>query len=152
MNLPPIYHSYPASVGSYITSLTKLWNSHQPDMRNQGHLANVGPAIYGGIQLGIHDGTRWRSERVSFPANLQCIIFVPENGRGRARALSFAQDSSRDGDDDDMYPRNVVVLGYWTLTLNPNLALTPTPTPTLTLTIGTWRCSTLDALHGSSMR
>jgi homoserine kinase len=31
----------------------------------------VAPAIYGGIQLGIHTGERWTSERVNTPQGLQ---------------------------------------------------------------------------------
>jgi homoserine kinase len=31
----------------------------------EGHPDNVAPALYGGIQLGIHTGSRWMTERVS---------------------------------------------------------------------------------------
>ncbi|CAM9783261.1 unnamed protein product [Heterosigma akashiwo] len=44
----------------------------------EGHPDNVAPALYGGIQLGIHAGGRWRSERVPCPPGLQCVIFIPE--------------------------------------------------------------------------
>lgn len=43
----------------------------------EGHPDNVAPVIYGGIQLGIHNGTRWLTERISNPPGLQCIIFIP---------------------------------------------------------------------------
>jgi homoserine kinase len=38
----------------------------------------VAPAIYGGIQIGIHNGTRWETERVPCPPGLQCVIFIPD--------------------------------------------------------------------------
>lgn len=50
----------------------------------EGHPDNVAPALYGGIQLGIHTGTtthdggRWLTARVPVPEGLQLIIFVPE--------------------------------------------------------------------------
>lgn len=44
----------------------------------EGHPDNVAPAIYGGIQLGIHTGERWMSERVNIPPGLQCVCFIPE--------------------------------------------------------------------------
>lgn len=36
-----------------------------------GHPDNVAPAIYGGIQLGIHTGERWMTERVNTPPGIQ---------------------------------------------------------------------------------
>merc|ERR1740124_1068430 len=33
----------------------------------EGHPDNVAPVIYGGIQLGIHTGTRWTTERIPLP-------------------------------------------------------------------------------------
>mmetsp|Transcript_49777 Transcript_49777/g.56372 ORF Transcript_49777/g.56372 Transcript_49777/m.56372 type:complete len:476 (+) Transcript_49777:217-1644(+) len=44
----------------------------------EGHPDNVAPVIYGGIQLGIHNGTRWLTERVANPTGLQMIIFIPD--------------------------------------------------------------------------
>lgn len=44
----------------------------------EGHPDNVAPALYGGIQLGIHTGARWMTERVNIPPGLQCICFIPE--------------------------------------------------------------------------
>jgi homoserine kinase len=43
----------------------------------EGHPDNVAPALYGGIQLGIHTGTRWMTERVNIPPGLQCVCFIP---------------------------------------------------------------------------
>jgi len=43
----------------------------------EGHPDNVAPALYGGIQLGIHTGTRWMTERVNMPPGLQCVCFIP---------------------------------------------------------------------------
>lgn len=46
----------------------------------EGHPDNVAPAIYGGIQIGIHGGKgdRWRSERVNLPTGLQAVVFIPK--------------------------------------------------------------------------
>ena len=44
----------------------------------QGHPDNVAPAIYGGIQVGINNGTRWVTERVPCPAGLQLVMFIPD--------------------------------------------------------------------------
>jgi homoserine kinase len=38
----------------------------------------VAPCIYGGIQIGIHNGTRWETERVPCPAGLQLVVFIPD--------------------------------------------------------------------------
>jgi homoserine kinase len=35
------------------------------------------PVIYGGIQIGIHNGTRWVTERVPCPPGLQLVMFIP---------------------------------------------------------------------------
>lgn len=34
--------------------------------------------IYGGIQIGIHNGTRWETERVPCPPGLQLVMFIPD--------------------------------------------------------------------------
>ena len=44
----------------------------------EGHPDNVAPALYGGIQLGIHTGERWMTERVNLPPGLQCVCFIPD--------------------------------------------------------------------------
>lgn len=44
----------------------------------QGHPDNVAPVIYGGIQLGIHNGTRWTTERLPIPPGLQLVMFIPD--------------------------------------------------------------------------
>lgn len=43
----------------------------------EGHPDNVAPCLYGGIQLGIHTGERWMTERVNLPPGLQCVCFIP---------------------------------------------------------------------------
>ena len=43
----------------------------------EGHPDNVAPAMYGGIQIGIHIGARWLTERVNLPPGLQCVCFIP---------------------------------------------------------------------------
>eukprot|EP00543_Licmophora_paradoxa_P005949 CAMPEP_0202455940 /NCGR_PEP_ID=MMETSP1360-20130828/13335_1 /ASSEMBLY_ACC=CAM_ASM_000848 /TAXON_ID=515479 /ORGANISM="Licmophora paradoxa, Strain CCMP2313" /LENGTH=425 /DNA_ID=CAMNT_0049075635 /DNA_START=143 /DNA_END=1420 /DNA_ORIENTATION=- len=44
----------------------------------EGHPDNVAPAIYGGIQVGIHNGTRWVTERIPCPSGLQLVMFIPD--------------------------------------------------------------------------
>ena len=44
----------------------------------QGHPDNVSPVIYGGIQIGIHNGTRWETERIPCPPGLQLVMFIPD--------------------------------------------------------------------------
>jgi len=44
----------------------------------EGHPDNVAPVIYGGIQMGIHNGTRWETERVPIPAGMQLVMFIPD--------------------------------------------------------------------------
>lgn len=59
-------------------------DSHTPHQlvsthtHKQGHPDNVAPAIYGGIQVGIHNGTRWATERVPAPPGLQLVMFIPD--------------------------------------------------------------------------
>ena len=44
----------------------------------EGHPDNVAPVIYGGFQIGIHNGTRWITERVPTPPGLQLVMFIPD--------------------------------------------------------------------------
>jgi len=44
----------------------------------EGHPDNVAPVIYGGIQLGIFNGSRWMTERVPCPSGLQMVMFIPD--------------------------------------------------------------------------
>jgi len=44
----------------------------------EGHPDNVAPAVYGGIQLGINNGTRWVTERVPCPSGMQLVMFIPD--------------------------------------------------------------------------
>lgn len=44
----------------------------------EGHPDNVAPVIYGGIQLGIHTGTRWTTERIPLPPGMQLVLFIPD--------------------------------------------------------------------------
>ena len=41
-----------------------------PNNRGQGHPDNVAAIIYGCIQIGIHNGTQWVTERVTCPTGL----------------------------------------------------------------------------------
>lgn len=45
---------------------------------SQGHPDNVAPAIYGSIQLGIYNGSRWYTERVPCPSGMQLVMFIPD--------------------------------------------------------------------------
>mgnify|MGYP001601371446 FL=1 len=45
----------------------------------EGHPDNAAPAIYGGVQLGIHTAGRFSSHRVSTPSYIWCVLFVPKN-------------------------------------------------------------------------
>lgn len=51
----------------------------------EGHPDNVAAAIFGGIQLGIHDGHRWINQRISLPSDLQCVCYIP-NAIGKTSA------------------------------------------------------------------
>lgn len=55
----------------------------------EGHPDNVAPAIYGGLQLGINADGRWWTKRITVPAGLQLILFVPDRvcETSEARAL-----------------------------------------------------------------
>ncbi len=44
----------------------------------EGHPDNVAPVIYGGIQLGIHNGDRWVTERIPTPQGMQLVLFIPD--------------------------------------------------------------------------
>eukprot|EP00545_Synedropsis_sp_CCMP1620_P007028 CAMPEP_0119018836 /NCGR_PEP_ID=MMETSP1176-20130426/20344_1 /TAXON_ID=265551 /ORGANISM="Synedropsis recta cf, Strain CCMP1620" /LENGTH=422 /DNA_ID=CAMNT_0006972919 /DNA_START=24 /DNA_END=1289 /DNA_ORIENTATION=- len=44
----------------------------------EGHPDNVAPAIYGSIQLGIHNGSRWFTEHVPCPSGMQLVMFIPD--------------------------------------------------------------------------
>ena len=43
----------------------------------EGHPDNVAPALYGGIQIGMHAQGRWVTERVNIPPGLQLVSFIP---------------------------------------------------------------------------
>jgi homoserine kinase len=44
----------------------------------EGHVDNLAPCIYGGLQIGVHTGQRWYTTAVSVPTGLQCILFIPD--------------------------------------------------------------------------
>ena len=44
----------------------------------KGHPDNVAPVIYGGIQLGVHSGTRWTTERIPSPPGMQLVMYIPD--------------------------------------------------------------------------
>eukprot|EP01061_Rhynchopus_euleeides_P041742 TRINITY_DN729_c1_g1_i1.p2 TRINITY_DN729_c1_g1~~TRINITY_DN729_c1_g1_i1.p2 ORF type:complete len:342 (+),score=151.84 TRINITY_DN729_c1_g1_i1:60-1085(+) len=57
----------------------------------EGHPDNVTPAIYGGLQMGLHTGQRYYSHRIRVPERLLCVLFIPDepkkNGTEANRAL-----------------------------------------------------------------
>mmetsp|Transcript_38673 Transcript_38673/g.78881 ORF Transcript_38673/g.78881 Transcript_38673/m.78881 type:complete len:430 (-) Transcript_38673:442-1731(-) len=59
----------------------------------EGHPDNVAPAIYGGIQIGIHSGVRWVSERAPFPPGLQLVMFIPDFVGKTSAARSVLSDT-----------------------------------------------------------
>lgn len=44
----------------------------------EGHVDNLAPCIYGGMQVGVHTGQRWYTTAVNVPTGLQCVLFIPE--------------------------------------------------------------------------
>ncbi|KAJ9437182.1 Homoserine kinase [Diplonema papillatum] len=57
----------------------------------EGHPDNVSPAIYGGLQMGLHTGERYYTQRIRVPNNMQCVLFIPDEpkkgGTEKNRAL-----------------------------------------------------------------
>jgi homoserine kinase len=45
--------------------------------RIEGHPDNAAPAIYGGMQLGLHGEGRWHTHRISVPNTLWIVLFTP---------------------------------------------------------------------------
>ncbi|CAE7022053.1 thrB [Symbiodinium sp. KB8] len=52
----------------------------------EGHPDNVAPCIYGGFQLGIHNGKRWWTDRVTMPHGLMCVVFCPDHATETSEA------------------------------------------------------------------
>lgn len=44
----------------------------------EGHVDNLAPCIYGGLQVGVHTGSRWYTSSVNVPSGLQCILYIPD--------------------------------------------------------------------------
>eukprot|EP00750_Incisomonas_marina_P021138 INCI4180.5.p1 GENE.INCI4180.5~~INCI4180.5.p1 ORF type:complete len:932 (-),score=122.48 INCI4180.5:218-3013(-) len=59
----------------------------------EGHIDNLAPCIYGGLQLGVHADDRWTTTTISTPANIQLIVFTPTSvmSTHEARAMLPAQ-------------------------------------------------------------
>lgn len=55
----------------------------------EGHIDNLSPCIYGGIQIGLHAGDRWYTTRINCPSDLQCIIFSPNTPMCTAEARAM---------------------------------------------------------------
>ncbi|CAE7784255.1 thrB [Symbiodinium sp. CCMP2592] len=64
----------------------------------EGHPDNVAPCIYGGFQLGIHNGKRWWTDRVTMPHGLMCVVFCPDHATetSEARLLLKEQIALKD--------------------------------------------------------
>lgn len=58
----------------------------------EGHPDNVAPCIYGGFQLGIHNGSRWWTDRVSMPDGLMCVVFAPDHATETSAARDLLKD------------------------------------------------------------
>lgn len=91
-----------AIVGGLVAGLVlaghqvKAWGSEEllnMAAEIEGHPDNVAPAIYGGIQLGIHTGVRWMTERVNLPPGLQCVCFIPEQIGKTSTARGVLKDT-----------------------------------------------------------
>lgn len=69
----------------------------------EGHPDNVAPALYGGIQLGLHtappgqsftpENGRWLSARVRVPDGLRIVAFIPERPFETAEARRVLPDA-----------------------------------------------------------
>ena len=44
----------------------------------EGHADNIAPALYGGLQVTVHEGDSWRHLTVPLPAGLKVVLFVPD--------------------------------------------------------------------------
>lgn len=55
----------------------------------EGHIDNLSPCIYGGLQLGLHNGARWETVPLKFPNNVQCIVFTPDTPMDTALARAM---------------------------------------------------------------
>lgn len=63
----------------------------------EGHPDNVAPSLYGGIQIGIHNETRWVTERLPHPAGMQAVLFIPDFVGKTSDARNVLKDTiSRD--------------------------------------------------------
>lgn len=59
----------------------------------EGHPDNVAPVIYGGFQIGIHNGARWVTERVPCPPGTQLVLFIPDFIGQTSAARSVLKDT-----------------------------------------------------------
>ncbi len=59
----------------------------------EGHPDNVAPALYGGIQIGIHAQQRWVTERVNIPPGLQLVSFIPDTIGKTSTARNVLSDN-----------------------------------------------------------
>ena len=62
----------------------------------------VAPCIYGGFQLGIHNGTRWWTDRVGMPHGLMCVVFCPDHAHGAPESLALKSFEVGKGLDFDV--------------------------------------------------
>ena len=100
-----------------------LVTSFVPFIYSIGHPDNVAPAIYGGIQIGMHTGERWTSERVNTPQGIQLVLFIPDfiGKTSDARAvLEVCRDDAYVHSSSMMMRRpNQCTLSYLTLSHSP---------------------------------
>jgi len=58
----------------------------------EGHPDNVAPCIYGGFQLGIHNGKRWWTDRVTMPHGIMCVVFCPDHATETSEARQVLKE------------------------------------------------------------
>jgi homoserine kinase len=58
----------------------------------EGHPDNVAPALMGGMSIAIHDGNTVHAVPVPVPAELQCVVFIPEKPLATKKARAVLAD------------------------------------------------------------
>eukprot|EP00730_Choanoeca_flexa_P007340 TRINITY_DN12316_c0_g1_i6.p1 TRINITY_DN12316_c0_g1~~TRINITY_DN12316_c0_g1_i6.p1 ORF type:complete len:943 (+),score=233.23 TRINITY_DN12316_c0_g1_i6:115-2829(+) len=58
----------------------------------EGHIDNLSPTIYGGIQVGVHDGTRWSTTGLPVPSGMQCVVLTPNTPMNTQEARQMLPD------------------------------------------------------------
>jgi homoserine kinase len=96
----------------------------------EGHIDNLAPCIYGGLQLGVHADDRWTTTNINSPPNLQLIVFTPNIAMSTSEARAMLPKE---------IPRSDAVFNIGRLGLLVNAMATGD--------LGALRVATQDALH-----